>query len=214
MTTMTRTNVLAASAALLGVLGLAACTAEQPTVTETPTATASAPSSATSSSPAASTAPEETPYTAPTVGAQVPADEVADARQAGASVFVAPNGDGSGVAVTPGYDLTAPVEAAIESVDGNIPSGGVASSDFDVASNVSALHNSLENAGLGAVVIIQGMTLDGTTVKPNGYAVVTLGIADGAVPKAGHVFTSKGDALAFAKSAAAKVGAQVIDLTN
>lgn len=115
-----RTALAATVAATLMPAGCTSSTADP--APEAPTAAAAAPARA--AEPTPEPAPEPEPVT--DVGATVPPDLVESSRDAGAAVYVSPNGDGTGIVIDPTI-TPAQLVADVEPIDGQRPQhdGGV-----------------------------------------------------------------------------------------
>lgn len=203
---MTRTARTIATLAVLAGLALTGCASnDEPLEVTTPTPTATVTESG-SADDVQTDAPEPEPA-APTVGDTVAAADVDAARDAGLAVFVAPNGDGSGVVVEPGYNLPQSVIDAGDamSTDSTAPLGAPAPATADF----NAMARAMDDASIGAFVVTFGVDFVNGVPQPDGYRVTALGIAGDVVVKDAPRFDRLEDAIANAEAQAAAVGAHV-----
>lgn len=160
-TRITRFTALALAGALLVVGCSQADDAGKGAATPTGDATAPALEA---TEPATEPAVEETTEAVevPTeLGETVPADQVDAAREAGAAVYVSPNGDGSGVVIDP-TETPAQLVTDSEEVDGSAPAD---TDGFGQQMNeLSELDRAAEAAGTGVFVLIEApdYAADGT----------------------------------------------------
>jgi hypothetical protein len=162
--TLVAAGVLAIGVGAVVVLGPDEPGAGEPVAAASPTATAEA-------TPAAAPEPAERPVQEPVVptgvGEAVPADLVEAARAAGASVYVSPNGDGTGVVV----DGTAPEIAVADAhaINGNVTD---AESMFAQGDQLNDVVVAFDEAGLRVIVIITAGQVDATSMQVTGYTTV------------------------------------------
>ena len=174
-----RQRIAAAIAAGVVVAGVTvgvvvANVADEPTVRE-PVATAEPAQTTeptTPSTPAPTEAATPEPVVPTAVGEIVPADMIDAAREAGASVYVSPNGDGSGVVVD-GAVVPDQVQADIAALP-HQPSNMAQVSDMAVA-NV-AQTDAMKDAGIKAFYVIPAPNVEGTKVVSFGYVVYPFGV--------------------------------------
>lgn len=168
-----RQRIAAAIAAGVVVVGatvgvVVANVADEPTVRE-PVATAEP----TTPAPTEAATPE--PVIPTTSGEIVPADMIDAAREAGASVYVSPNGDGSGLVIDPTAALPEPVQADITA----LPSQPSTMQDFsDLSVARGAQHTAMKDAGIEAFHVTRAPYIEGTQVVRLDWMVFALGLDD------------------------------------
>lgn len=203
---MNATKLITAIAAIAIAATISACGTGQPVdPSPTPTVTASATptSEETASTPAQTTPPPSVP-TEP--GATVPADQIEQARDAGAKVYVSPNGDGSGVVVGDGsYEAiiadAAPIPGTVSGLD-TLRQQGEMLNDLALAT---------DEAGVGVIFIIAAGKVSVDSFVQDGYTAFGNNVASAFAPVSGSKSAVLGAAQAFA---AANPGTTVIDLTD
>lgn len=190
-------SITAAAMGIVLAASLAACTntpaptdSPEPTVTAEPTAT-----------------PE--PVT-PVPGDQVPVEDVTALREQGLSVYVSPTG--VAVVVEPGTtELPAQAAADLDAVV-----GVTSADDAELRANREAYVQAAQaivDAGLGAILIEEGMSFRDGTWFSEGLVAGGIGAAKGACRSTGGP-VSRAEAEAVAAECAAATGFQVIDLTK
>lgn len=176
-----RQRIAAAIAAGVVVAGVTvgvvvANVAEEPTVRE-PVATAEPAEPTAPSTPAPTEAATPEPVIPTAAGEIVPADMIDAAREAGASVYVSPNGDGSGLVVDPAAGLPEQVQADITA----LPSQPSTMQDFsDLSVARGAQHTAMKDAGIKAFHITRAPYIEGTQVVRLDWMVFALGLDDAA----------------------------------
>ncbi|GIG29500.1 hypothetical protein [Cellulomonas marina] len=112
------------------------------------------------------------------VGALVPQGDVDAAREAGAAVYVSPRGDGSGVVIDVAAGLPAQAEADVRAVAGGIPVDVMSfgQQNLDRAANARAM----EDAGVGAFIVIRAPQFEQGKAVSAQYVVLTHGAIAGA----------------------------------
>lgn len=210
---MTTTTTRITALALAGVLLVAGCSSDTGQDT-TPTAETTAPTLE-ATAPATEPAVDETPEVeVPTeIGATVPADQVDAARDAGAAVYVSPNGAGEGVVidptVTPGplVEDTAPIDAAAPST----------LDDFDeVLGQLSEVDRAAEAAQTGVFVLMAAPDYgpDGSLISSQ-YSIGMVGYVAGHTPGGNNIRPTKEAAIAAVQHLIDQnPGYEIIDLTD
>jgi hypothetical protein len=179
-----RQRIAAAIAAGVVVAGVTvgvvvANVADEPTVRE-PVATAEPAEQVeptTPSTPAPTEAATPEPVIPTAAGEIVPADMIDAARAAGASVYVSPNGDGSGLVVDLAAGLPEQVQADITA----LPSQPSTMQDFsDLSVARGAQHTAMKDAGIKAFHVTRAPYIEGTHVVRLDWMVFALGLDDAA----------------------------------
>ncbi|WP_163275555.1 hypothetical protein [Cellulomonas iranensis] len=196
---------IAFTVAVVAVL-LSACGPAAAPTTLTPSATTD-----TASTPAA-TPPVDTPSAVPTpleAGSAVPAADVESARAAGATVYVSPAGDGTGVVLDPAVAAEPVVADLIAAGGGDAPTSGDVDGATARATALREVYAAAAAAGYEAVFVITTGLYDAEdTLLQAGYAVR---MADGTPHRAvGGQVLSHDEALEVARS----TGYPVIDATR
>lgn len=180
MTRRQRTaTVIAAGVVAVGItvgVVIAATGQEEPTLRE-PVATAEPSATTEPTTPAPTEAATPEPVIPTGASEIVPADMIDAARDAGAFVYVSPNGDGSGVVVDPAGALPEQVQADITS----LPSQPSTMQDVSSQAGAGADQNgAMIDAGLQAFYVRTVPVVEGTEVVGFNWAVYPFGISDGA----------------------------------
>lgn len=196
---MTARTALAATVA--ATLMPAGCTSSTPDpAPEAPTAAAAAPARA--AEPTPEPAPEPEPVT--DVGATVPPDLVEASRDAGAAVYVSPNGDGTGIVIDPTI-TPAQLVADVEPIDGNAPSTMEGFSDQQ--GELVRVDDEAEAAGTGVFVLIGAPSYGPSgTLESFGYRIGMVGEV------VGHSEDKPVNRIRPTKSAAIAAAQELIDL--
>ena len=150
--------------------------ADEPTVRE-PVATAEPAEPTTPATPEPTEAATPEPVIPTAAGEIVPADMIDAAREAGASVYVSPNGDGSGLVVDPAAGLPEQVLADITA----LPSQPATMQDVSALfAATDGQKKAMLESGLQAFYVITAPVLEGTVVVEQQWRVTALGITDSA----------------------------------
>lgn len=213
----TKTTTISVTLTLAGALLLGGCsTAAQ---TPAPTPTVSATSAATTDAPTTTPTTEpvvEAPAAVATTGDIVAAGDIEALRTSGASVYVSPNGDGSGLVIDP----TAPLPEVI--VQDIVAAGGGDEAPRDITEfgqrnlKVGPMANEIKASGASAFYLVYSGSYgaDGT-LQDWGYVVSSINIEGsqaffGALPMVYH--KSKAAAIAEVQPLMdANPGVQLID---
>ncbi len=172
----TATKTTAAAISVLGMLLLGACSDpnEGTEPTAAPTLTAQETSSPESSSEPGSPAPEETegPMATPEVGDIVAAENIEQARDLGAAVYVSPTGDGSGVAIDPDGETP---EAIIRDVEATPTPLGSLDDVSNALTAIVELNEAVIASGAGAFMLTEAPLIEQGQVVGTLYVVRPFG---------------------------------------
>lgn len=192
----TKTTTISVALTLAGALLLGACSSDVEAPAPAPSATATATAEPTK--PAPTDEPIiEAPEVLPSMGEVVTAEDIDKVRESGASVYVSPNGDGSGIVIDPAAALP---EVIVQDV---VAAGGGAEAPKDITEvgqrnvKIMPIVNELKAAGASAFYLVySGSYGSDGALKDWGYVVSSINV-DGA-----QAFNASLPALTYTKSKA------------
>ncbi len=179
----TTKTMTVAALVVAGVLAVAGCSTSTPEPTPEPEVTTPTPTQSVDTGDDGvivdppKKSPEPEPVSIPDAGTTVPAEDVEVLREAGASVYVSPNGDGSGLVLDPATtELPAPVVADIKAASPATPPQTMEEfSERGLAQQ--AMNEALEDAGAASFFLMYAPSFgpDNTLVETR-YVVVTYNV--------------------------------------